>query len=257
MSARGAAVSRRPRFSRPRLPAMPTLPSPRSVLRWAIAVLVLALAIAAGYFFWLRDSSLVAIERVEIVGAEGRPEVAGPLTRAAEDMTTLHLDEAALEAAVAGEPSVLSISADADFPHGLTITVDSREPAAFIADGGLVVAGDGVVLEAGVEQPDGIVEIDADGAAGAEPGARLEGEGLALARIMAGVPEELVPHVTDARVDADHGPVATVGPGIELRFADPSRAESKWAAAAAVLADTSLDSAVYIDLAAPSRPVVG
>jgi len=256
VSARTASA-RGPRFARLRVPIPRRLPDPRRVLRWSIAVLVLALALGAGYVFWLRDSSLVAIERVEVVGAEGRPEVAGALTSAAEGMTTLHLDEAALQEAVADDPSVLAVSADTDFPHGLTITVDSREPAGFIADGGVVVAGDGVVLETGAERPDGIAEIEADGGAGAEPGARLDGEGLTLARIMAGAPQDLIPHIDGARVDGERGPVALVGPGIELRFGDPSSAEAKWAAAAAVLADTSLDSATYIDLAVPSRPAVG
>ena len=255
MSARAStARSRLPRLPTPRLPA---LPSPRRVLRWGIALVVLALALGAGYLFWLRDSSLVAIERVSVDGAEGRPEVVAALVGAAEDMTTLHVDEAALEAAVADDPSVLSVSAEADFPHGLAIAVDSREPAAFVEDGGLVVAGDGVVLEAGAERPEDLAAIEADGAAGSEPGARLEGGGLALARIMAGAPEELIPHVTEARIDSEHGPVAIVGPGIELRFRDPSRAEAKWAAAAAVLADPGLQSAVYVDLAVPSRPAIG
>jgi hypothetical protein len=255
MSARASSArSRGPRLPAPRLPA---LPSPRRVMRWTIAALFLGLALGAGYLFWLRDSSLVAIEQVNITGAEGRPEVVGALVGAAEDMTTLHVDEAALEAAVAEDPSVLSVSAEADFPNGLTIAVDSREPAAFVEDGGLVVAGDGVVLEAGVERPEDLAAIEADGAAGAEPGTRLEGGGLALARIMAGAPEELVPHVTGARIDADRGPVAIVGPGIELRFRDPSRADAKWAAAVAVLADPATESAVYIDLAVPSRPAIG
>jgi cell division protein FtsQ len=253
VSARGAVAGRR---TLPRV-RMPRLPSGRSLLRALIVVGVLAIALAAGYVFWLRDSSLVAVERVTISGAEGRPEVTGALTRAAEGMSTLDVDEAKLEQAVADLPSVLSVEASADFPHGLEISVDSRAPAAFIEEGGLIVAGDGVVLESGAERPEGLPLIETNGLAEQAPGDRLEGGALALARILEATPEPLLPSVTGSRVDEEHGPVVLVGPGIELRFDDPSRAEAKWAGAAAVLADTGLESAVYIDLTVPDRPVAG
>ncbi len=48
-----------------------------------------------------------------------------------------------------------------------------------------------------------------------------------------------------------------MGEGIELRFGDPAQAERKWAAAAAVISDPGLRSAVYIDVSVPTRPVVG
>ena len=70
---RADASARGPRFARLRSrPCAGCLPR-GGVLRWSIVVLVLALALGAGYVFWLRDSSLVAIERVEVVGAEGAP----------------------------------------------------------------------------------------------------------------------------------------------------------------------------------------
>lgn len=264
MGARGGTLRRRglgmprPRLPQLRRPRLPELPSGRVILRRVLVVAMIGIAIACGYMFWLRDSSLVAIERVTVTGVEGRPDVVSSLVGAAEGMTTLHLDQAALEAAVADDPAVLSISAEADFPNGLTIVVDSRQPAAYVDAGDAVVAGDGVVLEAGVDRPDGLPLIEAEAAAsGPASGERLAGGGLALARILGGVPEPLRAHATEAHIDEEHGPVVLVGDGIELRFGDPSQSEMKWSAAAAVLADPDLDSAVYIDLAVPSRPVVG
>lgn len=247
----------RPRF--PRLPQLPRLPSGRAVLRRLLIVALVALALACGYMFWLRDSSLVAIERVTVTGVEGRPDVVSSLVGAAEGMTTLHLDQAALEASVADDPAILSVTTETDFPNGLTVNVDSRQPVAYLDAGDAIVAGDGVVLEAGVDRPEGLPLIEADAAASSGPagGERLAGGGLALARILGSVPDPLRAHATEAFVDEDKGPVVLVGDGIELRFGDPSQAEMKWAAAAAVLADPELDSAVYVDLAVPSRPVVG
>lgn len=248
---RGQAAHRR-RFSLPALPSPPDLRKLRQ--RVVVAALVVA-ALAAGYLLWLRDSSLVAVERVTVAGAEDEPRVEAALAAAATEMTTLHVDEDALLAAVADMPSVLSLSASADFPHGLAIAVDVRRPVAYIeADGGTVLAGDGVVLETNVERPDGLPLIEAEEGA---PGVRAEGGALILTRVLSGAPEVLLAQATAATVDDDVGPVVEVGPGIELRFGDASKADLKWSAAAAVLADPGLDNAFYIDLAVPSRPVVG
>ena len=45
--------------------------------------------------------------------------------------------------------------------------------------------------------------------------------------------------------------------GIELRFGDASQAVTKWEAAAAVLADPSIEALDYVDLHAPRRPARG
>ena len=191
-----------------------------------------------------------------MTGAEGEPGVEAALVAAAEEMTTLHVDQTALDAAVADDPSVLSVSATTDFPHGLTIAVDSRRPAGFVPGDDAIVAADGVVLELGAEQPDELPVLDAEGGVPAA-GERLDGGDLVLARVLGAVPEPLQEQTTGAHMDDEHGPVVEVGDGIELRFGDPAQAERKWAAAAAVLADPGLHSAVYIDVAVPTRPVVG
>ena len=45
--------------------------------------------------------------------------------------------------------------------------------------------------------------------------------------------------------------------GIQIRFGSASAAPTKWAAAAAVLADRRLGSLAYIDVRVPKRPAVG
>ncbi len=212
-------------------------------------------ALLAGYMLWFRDSSFVAVERVEVTGADLSPDVERRLSEAAIGLSTLHLDRSTLDAAVADDPSVVALKIDTDFPHGLTLDVESRTPAGWLAtDGGALVAADGIVLATDVERPEGVPTIEGDSSSLA---GRADGRSLAAARVLGAVPGPLQPEVANARVDDEYGVVVEVTGGIELRFGAPVNAEKKWRAATAVLADPSLTSATYIDLSVPSRPVVG
>jgi len=247
MAARaGRLASRRPAVS---LPSWPRLRN-----RLIVALLIVA-ALVAGYMLWFRDSSLVAIENVKVTGADLGPGVEESLSAAATGLSTLHLDRGAIEAAVAEDPSVVALKIEADFPHGVTIDVQSRTAAGWVdADGGTLLAVDGTVLGSGVDRPDGLPEI---AGSGRSPGNRADGAELAAARVLGAVPAPLQGQVEKARVDDEHGVVAELNGGIELRFGSPGSADQKWGAAAAVLADPKLTSATYIDLSVPSRPVVG
>lgn len=232
-----------------------SLPSGRAIRRWIIVFALILAALLAGYMLWFRDSSFVEVERVEVTGTHLSSAVERNLSAAAIGLSTLHLDRAALDAAVADDPSVVALKIDTDFPHGLTIDVQSRTPAGWLdADGGALIAADGIVLGDGVDRPQGLPVIEADSA---KLGDRAQGQALAAARVLGAAPGPLRPQVDSARVDPELGVVAEVTGGIELRFGDPGNAEQKWRAAASVLADPKLTSASYIDLSAPSRPVVG
>src|SRR5262245_44810795 len=100
----------------------------RRRLSWRARILValaVLIALGAGYFFWFRHSSLVAINDVEVAGITGtdRGAVTGDLTRLAQGMTTLDVDIARLEAAATAYPTVKSIKVDPNFPHGLRVEV--------------------------------------------------------------------------------------------------------------------------------------
>src|SRR5213078_3128979 len=100
-------------------------------------------------FVWFRDSSLVAVDHVEVrglSGSYGAPAVAA-LTGAAKQMTTLDVDEGQLDSVASRFPEIASITASADFPHGLTIDVDARPPVLLARDGGrsIPVAADGTL----------------------------------------------------------------------------------------------------------------
>ncbi|HKJ36059.1 MAG TPA: hypothetical protein VKA36_05790 [Solirubrobacterales bacterium] len=226
--------------------------------RRALVVAIVLAALVAGYMLWLRNSSFVAVEEVEIAGAEGLPEAEAALRAAALDQTTLNLDLAALEEAVASEPAVRSVGATPDFPHGLSITVERREPIAYLKGEGAIVAGDGVVLERAGSRPEGLAVIALGGEAtgGAGAGAAT-GDAQRIARVLGAAPAPLLELVERGSLDPDLGIVVQIGPGLELRFGDASSATDKWLAAAAVLADPAFEGAAYLDLNVPDRPVAG
>lgn len=235
--------------------AVPSLPSWEHLRRRLIVLGIVLIALAAAYVFWFRDSSFVEVRSVEVVGADADPAAVAALTSAGSGQSTLDLDVGTLQAAVANNPEVASIDANASFPHGLRIVVELRQPAAYLsADGGSIVAIDGTVLETGAERPAGLpmIEARADGASG-----HLEGPALTLAAILGAAPGPLATQVDASRVDPEYGPIVALNGGIELRFGDEVKVSQKWAAASRILADPSFTGANYLDLSDPSRPVAG
>ena len=226
-------------------------------LRGAIVALMLAGALGAGYFLWLRDSSLVAVTEVEVEGVSGpdQEEIGVALRRAARDMTTLHVRPERLQEAVAGFPIVETVRADAGFPHSLRIEVIERPPTLVVSAGDreVAVAADGTLLP-GVEAPEKLPRLVVDQIPAAE---RLAGEALDQALVLGAAPTELRDLIEGISYTEEVGVQLEMPGGLELRFGSGARALAKWTAAAAVLADPKLESATYVDVGVPERPAVG
>jgi hypothetical protein len=256
MSSPGSTLGR-PRAPAARLRAGLT-PTPRTRRRAVVAAIVVALA-AGLYAFWLRDSSLVAVEDVTVTGLSSRDadRVRVALASTAETMTTLHFDERRLEEAAAAFPVVARIEAEPDFPGGATIHVVEHRPAAIaVADGRRQpIAGDGSVL-AGMPVEGDLPTIDL---AVAMPQRQL-GPGAArdAARVAGAAPAVIARRVdTLSREGGARGVVAQLEDGTELLFGAPERLVAKWAAAIRVLADEEAGGAAYLDVRIPERPVAG
>jgi cell division protein FtsQ len=236
--------------------ALPSLPR-----RWRLWLLVLALLAAivgAGYLLWFRDSSFVAVEDVTVTGATSKDaeRLRAKLASVAQGMTTLHVDRAALDEAVAAYPAVRDLKVSTDFPHAMTIRVIEHEPAA-LADTGpgtVPVAGDGTVLR-GLTVKGSLPEIESKGG--------LDGDRLAdpvarrTAAVAGAAPLPLRRKLEDVRSTSDRGLVAQLAEGPELVFGDARRLRAKWIAAARVLADPEAAGATYIDVRLPGRPAAG
>lgn len=231
-------------------------PRTAGLLRLALLVVVLA-ALAGGGWLWLRDSSLVQVTDVKVDGATSSESarVRSALATAAETMTTLHPDPAALKAAVAPYASVESVRVATSFPHGMTISVIERRPvAAFERAGARVpLTGGGVVLRG--------VTADRD-----LPTLRLarpiDGPRVTDKRVLGALevartaPRQLL-HVAQGLSVDSRGVVVTLQNGPELVFGSGEEASAKWTAAARVLAEPSAAGAVYLDLRVPGRVAAG
>jgi len=229
------------------------LPGPR-----LIAAVALTLALLAGGWLWLRDSSLVAVRRVTITGVSGPDagRIRAALRLAARNMTTLDVKSGELNTAVAPYPVVKSLSVTTQFPHGMRIRVTEEIPVGEIMVGGhtIAVASDGVLLHDAAPTSQ-LPTISLPSAPG---GSRItERDGLQLVALLTAAPYQLLPHLTNASSTAAHGLVVQLREGPSIYFGDASRLGAKWAAAAAVLANSGSVGAQYIDVTDPQRPVAG
>jgi cell division protein FtsQ len=248
--------------SLPRLPGVAgrarSLVASKRLRRHLLLLVTGLLVLAAGYQFWLRDSSFVAVEKVTITGlsASDSERVRLALTTAGRSMTTLHVDHEALERAVAGYPVVRELEVTTDFPHGLNIHVVEHVPAAVAIGGGgrVAVAGDGTILQ-GVTADKRLPTVEVEGAVGVE---RLrDGTALASAAIAGAAPAALRGRIAEVGEDGRLGQVAQLREGPEVIFGDATRLGAKWAAASRVLADLEASGASYVDVRIPGRPAAG
>jgi cell division protein FtsQ len=223
-----------------------------------VAAAVAALLALGGAWLWFRDSSLVAVKRVQITGVSGpdAAQIRSALTAAARNMTTLDVDRAALQAAVSPFSVVRSVSATTQFPHGMRIHVIEQIPVAAIAVGGrsISVAADGTLLH----------DVPADQSLPAIPldvppvGARLtDARALGAVAVLAAAPYVMLSHISQVSTVSPHGLVAQLRNGPDLYFGDPQDLGAKWTAAIRVLADAGSAGATYIDVSDPERPAAG
>jgi len=221
-----------------------------------VAVLALVL-ILGGAFLWLRNSGLVAVQRVHVAVASGPDagQIRSALVAAARDMTTLDVKMNQLKMAVAPFPVVKSLEVSTQFPHGMRIRVIEQVPVAVLLVAGrrTAVSGDGTLLHdvvPGSSLPTITLRIPPGGS-------RLTGYPLSEVRLLAAAPYELLPTIGGVDDQATHGLVVVLRNGPSIYFGDSSRMSAKWTAAAEVLASAGSAGAGYVDVTVPSRPAAG
>jgi len=230
----------------------------RRLVMLSAAVLIGAVAIFAGYTYWLRDSSLVAIKNLEVLGVSSHTQEGGQIVSAVEvatgEMTTLHLQPELLDEELARFPRVESAKIEADFPNGATVTVVERGNGSVFDTGSekLLIATDGTVLGTAGAGTESLPKI---GTGDPPAGSRLEGRTLVQALVLGAAPSELRTYVEQSDFSKD-GVEVTMSNGLVLLFGDASNADEKWKAAASVIADPELTDASYVDLSVPRRPAI-
>jgi cell division protein FtsQ len=234
----------------------PVPPRPRRPPLRAVVAFVCVLGVLAGCWVWLRDSPLVAVERVTVTGASGpdAARVRDALESAARDMTTLHVRKGELRTAVDPFPAVLGVSTDPDFPHGLRIVVRERNAVGAVVAGEqrVPVAADGTIMR--TTPSNGLPEI----AAKALPGGSRAGDPRVRRAIavLSAAPPALRARVRRVYV-SERGWTLPLRDGPTLYLGGSERLAAKWVAAATVLANPSSAGATYLDLRLPERPAAG
>lgn len=218
----------------------------------------LALALLVAGWFWLRDSSLVAVRTVTVTGLNGgqAAEIEQALDHAGRSMSTLHLRREALDSAVAPYSIVKRIEVSTDFPHGLRVHVVSNVAVGAVELDGrrTPVTADGTLLR-DVAASDRLPLVPLHGT---PAGSRLsEGEALAAFAVLGAAPAAFRGRVERVASTRAHGLELQLRDGPALWFGDRERLAAKWAAVAAVLADPQAAGGTYVDVAAPERPAVG
>jgi cell division protein FtsQ len=231
--------------------------SPRTRRRLLLAAAV-TVALAALYHFWVRDSSLVAVNDVSVTGLTTKdgPRIRALLESVADDMTTLHVRADELREAAGTFPVVGSIHVEADFPHGLRIEVTERPTAALVSIDGvpLPVAADGTVLR-GLRPPEGLPLLRTEKPA--TDGHVTDPRTLRALVIAGAAPAGFPQRVARVSEGPEQGIVVALEDGPEIIFGDADLAVQKWTAAVRVLADGDAAGATYIDVRLPERPVAG
>lgn len=224
--------------------------------RVLIALIVLICLLAGGWL-WFRDSGLVAVKRVTVTGASG-PDAARirrALIAAADGMTTLDVSLGQLRTAVAPYPVVRDIQVTTQFPHGMRIHVTEENPVALVSVGGssIAVAGDGTLLH-DVSGASALPRIPVQVPPG---GTQVTGAARDAVSLLAAAPYQLLSHLGQVTTTPHHGLQAQLRNGPVIYFGTAGDFAAKWAAATAVLANSTSVGASYIDVSDPARPAAG
>lgn len=227
-------------------------------LRVKIVVAALAtLAVLAGAWVWLRDSSFVAVKRVTVTGVSG-PDAArirSVLMLSARNMTTLDVRVSQLRTAVAPYPMVKNLQVSTQFPHGMRIRVIEDLPVGVIVAGGesIAASSDGTLLH---DAP--TASLPQIPLASFPGGSRVtDGSALDALALLAAAPFRLLPRVSQVTTNPRHGLVVALRSGPSIYFGDAGDLTAKWTAATEVLAAPTSAGATYIDVTDPNRPVAG
>lgn len=227
------------------------------LVRW-VAITLLTFALLLGGWLWLRGSSLVAVERVQIAGVHGpqAAQIEEALRASAKGMTTLRFDEGKLRRAVGAFPVVKALHVATSFPHAVKITVVERPAVAVLVANGqrTAVAADGTVL--GPALSSGALPL-VKGTVIPPIGTSVTGaEAIAAVTVLGAAPVRLARLVTRVYVGPE-GLTVAMRNGLLVYFGDSSRPHAKWLSLASVLADPSSAGASYVDVRVPGRPAAG
>ncbi len=221
------------------------------------------LLLGAAAYVAARETSIFAVQRLQIEGANARVE--GEVTAALEPLlgrSLLDVDAVAVERALDDVADVRSVSFDRAFPHTLAVTVTPERPVLLLrrASKGWVVSSRGRVLRA-VPHPrlSSLPRVWVGRDASVSVGALLaQQDGAAAALALNTISETRFPaRLRFVRSGADELTLV-LRTGTEIRLGDAGDLRLKLAIARRILAAAGAEVVGgYADVSVPERPVVG
>jgi len=217
------------------------------------------LAVALGGYLIARESSLFAIDRIEVKG--GSPQIAGQVRQALASVAgrpLVGLDGSTVLRTVDALPTVVSASYDRAFPHTLRITVVPERPAAVLRRGpdSWLVSMRGRAMERLTDSAlPRLPRIWISTRTAVRTGAELTAAGAATAARAVGLAGAFAARVASASYTGEEI-VFHVRSGPEVLLGDGGDIKLKVAVAGRVLAVLPSGS-TFVDVSNPGRPVSG
>jgi cell division protein FtsQ len=225
----------------------------------SVAIGLGILAFALGGYLLARETSLFAIDRIEVHG--GSAPVDRQVRQTLASLTgrpLVGLDGAAVLREVDALPTVVSASYDRDFPHTLRVRIVPERPAAVVRRGAesWLVSVRGRVM--GQLVPTTIPRLPRIWVSTRTPvriGGELDGAGNAIAAHAAGLAGSFAPRIASASYTSGVL-VLRLRSGLQLVLGDASDVRLKLAVAQRVLTMLPPGS-TFLDVSIPGRPVSG
>ncbi len=234
------------------------------VARWAPSTRSLAigfglLLLAGGAYAVARESSIFAVQRIEVVGAS--PPLEAQIRKALAPLvgeSLVGFSSAAADRRLARLPQVAAATYDRDFPHTLRVFVTAERAAAILRRGAdaWLVSGSNRVLGV-VRQPiaSPLPRIWLDPSDEIVVGAPADRTITAAVLVAAAIRDDRFPYrVSTIRAEAGHVSLR-LGSGLEVRLGDTRNLAAKLAVAQAVV--PRAEGASYVDVSVLVRPVAG
>lgn len=222
-----------------------------------LVITLSVLLVLAVSWLVLRNSSLVAVEKVQVVGLSGYYDrnARRALTTEALTMTTMNVDEGRLADVVSQFVDVAAVRVDTDFPHGLTVQVVVRRPVAVAKFGSTLVGvtGTGLLLD-NSQTLAGLPKIEVNGPV--THGHLTDRKALEAVTVLGAAPDVMLRQVRSVKWGT-RGLAVVLAKGVKLYFGGKSQAAAKWQAIVTILSGSSARGAHYIDVRIPDRPAVG
>jgi cell division protein FtsQ len=229
------------------------LPSRRAGVITAVVV-----ALATGVYLLARESSLFAVDTIDVRGA---PSSVAAQVRAAlapfKGDSLVTLDGAGVDRRLAALPVVASARYDRDFPHTLRVFIEPERAVAVVRrgpDSWLVSARARVISTLDLGQRSDLPRIWLGGSASVSPGGTLAGDPARAVRVAAPLAHSpLRNRVSTVRATSDDLTIV-LRSGLALWLGAPTNLPLKLAVGARIV-HLARHARGYVDLTVPDRPV--